>query len=514
MNIPYYLKVGRFSDLKDKKERIIYRALEILPGGASWLTLALIVLLSWLEPVWMAVFTMVFVIYWLFRTFYFSFHLSACYRQMKKHEKIDWLEKLKTLPAHHSSWQSIYHLIVLPTHQEPLEIIRETFFSLLKSDYPKDKMFVVLACEERAGEKTREAAEMIGREFKDKFGKLLVTFHPDNLPGEIKGKGANESWGARQAKNLIIDPLRIPYKNVIFSSFDVDTCVFPKYFSCLTHHYLTVESPIRASFQPVPLFINNIWQAPPISRVFSFSATFWQMMCQERPEKLLTFSSHSMSFQALVDVDFRQTNVVSDDSRIFWQCFLKYDGDYRVVPLYYPISMDANVAPTFFRTIKNVYKQQRRWAYGAGDVAYFIFGFLKNKKIPLNKKISLGGSVFEGHWSWATNSIMIFLLGWLPLLLGGESFSQTILSYNLPQLTSRLLTLAMLGLLGSVYFSMMMLPPKPPSLGKKKYLFFVLEWFLLPVVMIFFTSLPALDAQTRWIFGKYMGFWVTPKIRK
>jgi len=193
---------------------------------------------------------------------------------------------------------------------------------------------------------------------------------------------------------------------------------------------------------------------------------------------------------------------------------LKYDGDYRVVPLYYPISMDANVAPTFFRTIKNVYKQQRRWAYGAGDVAYFIFGFLKNKKIPLNKKISLGGSVFEGHWSWATNSIMIFLLGWLPLLLGGESFSQTILSYNLPQLTSRLLTLAMLGLLGSVYFSMMMLPPKPPSLGKKKYLFFVLEWFLLPVVMIFFTSLPALDAQTRWIFGKYMGFWVTPKIRK
>jgi len=26
--------------------------------------------------------------------------------------------------------------------------------------------------------------------------------------------------------------------------------------------------------------------------------------------------------------------------------------------------------------------------------------------------------------------------------------------------------------------------------------------------------LPSLDAQTRWIFGRYMGFWVTEKHRK
>ncbi|KKP82831.1 MAG: hypothetical protein UR82_C0030G0010, partial [Candidatus Moranbacteria bacterium GW2011_GWF1_35_5] len=89
------------------------------------------------------------------------------------------------------------------------------------------------------------------------------------------------------------------------------------------------------------------------------------------------------------------------------------------------------------------------WSLKYYDIAYYIFGFLKGEKNHLSKKISLGAWIIEGHWSWATNSIMVFLLGWLPLIVGGEIFSQTLLSYNLPLLTSRLLTLNMLGLIGS-----------------------------------------------------------------
>ncbi len=411
---------------------------------------------------------------------------------MRENEKTDWLALLQNMPG--SKWSSIYHLIIIPRYQEPPEIINEVFTSLLKIDYPKDKMIVVLTCEERVGKEAHTLGDNIERVFGGKFFKLLITYHPANLPGEIMGKGANDAWGTRKAKEEIIDPGNIPYENVIVSDFDADTCVYPKYFSCLTYRYLTTDSPTRSSFQPIPLYNNNIWQAPPVSRIFAFSATFWQMMCQERPEKLITFSSHSMSFRALVDVDFRQVNVISDDSRIFWQCFLRYDGDYRVVPLYYPISMDANVASSFWRTMKNVYKQQRRWAYGAGDIAYFVFGFFKNKKIALSKKISLGWTIFEGDWSWATSSIIIFFLGWLPVVIGGNEFNKTVLSYNLPLFTSRLMTLAMVGLLGSVYFNLALLPKKPIAYGKTKYLFFVLEWLLLPFITIFFTALPALDA--------------------
>ena len=561
MDEKYYLRVGRASDLKDPKERRLYRIFEIFPGALSYTTLLLVILLSWRKPVWIAIFIILFDVYWLLRTIYLSFHLRSGYKKMRENENTDWIGKLETLknelprtyvrgirrltpststylsasaadlPARNASrsdaggrprfsrsnyknWKEIYHLIVIPAYKEPLEIIKDGIGAIEKSDFPKEKMVVVLACEEKTREYVQPIADAIQKEFGQKFFRFLVTWHPYNLPGEIAGKGSNETWATRKAKEEIIDSLKIPYENIIFSSFDADTCVFPKYFSCLTWYYLTAEKPTRTSFQPIPLFINNIWQAPPFSRIFSFGSTFWHTMCQERPEKLITFSSHSMSFKALVDVDFKQTNVVSDDSRIFWQCFLYYDGDYRVQPLYYPVSMDANVAKSFFRTMKNIYKQQRRWAYGVGDISYFLFGFHKNKKIPFSRKFSLGFELIEGHLSWAAASLLIFILGWLPLIIGMPSFSHTLLFYNLPRTTSRILTVAMVGLITSAYFSILLLPPRKPDYGRLKYLFLVFEWLLVPFTMIFFSSLPAFDAQTRWMLGKYMGFWPTEKFRR
>ncbi|MDD2732174.1 MAG: glycosyltransferase family 2 protein [Candidatus Pacebacteria bacterium] len=515
-----YLKIGKASDLERFKERIVYRIFEILPGFFSLLIIFLAVILSWLFPFWVALFIITFVIYWFFRTIYFSFYLWTGYKKMEKNEKVDWIEKLNQLPSacyqisDIDDWKEIYHLIVIPMYEESLLIIKDTLNSIKNSDYPKGKMIIVLGCEEKVRNSAEPVALEIEKEFKDCFFKFLVTWHPDNIFGEIAGKGSNETWAAKKAKEFIIDELKIPYQNIIFSSFDADTCIFPKYFSCLTYYYLTSKEPTRTSYQPIPFYINNIWQAPVISRIFAFSSTFWHTMNQERPEKLITFSSHSMSFSALTDVGFKQINVVSDDSRIFWQCFLKYDGNYRVKPIYYPISMDANAAKNFIRTMINIYKQQRRWAYGVADIPYFLFGFIKNKKIPFSKKFNLSFELIGEHISWTTASILIFALGWLPLFLGRAEFSQTLISYNLPRIMSRILTISMIGLISSIYFSFLILPPKPPDYGPFKYLVFIAGWFLFPLTMVFFLSLPAFDAQIRLMLGKYMGFWVTEKERK
>jgi cellulose synthase/poly-beta-1,6-N-acetylglucosamine synthase-like glycosyltransferase len=239
------------------------------------------------------------------------------------------------------------------------------------------------------------------------------------------------------------------------------------------------------------------------------------MMQQAMPEKLVTFSSHSMPFKALVEIGFWHTNVVSEDSRIFWQLYLHYNGDWRVIPLYYPISMDANANPSFWKTLSNLYKQQRRWAYGAENIAYLFSGFLRNKLIPLRSKIFWAFQIISGFYSWAVSSLIIFALGWLPIILGGKAFNYLVLSHKLPQITSWIMALASIGIVTSAILSIALLPPKPKWFRPYHNLLYVAQWLLLPITMIGFGCFPALDAQTRLMLGgKFkLGFWSTPKTR-
>jgi cellulose synthase/poly-beta-1,6-N-acetylglucosamine synthase-like glycosyltransferase len=505
----YYLNAGKAIDLggRDKK---VYRFLEFLPGIFTWLTLIFIFLASKFIPVFVAFFIIIFDVYWLFKTIYLFAHLRANWTRIRHYLEINWIERLKNLKYDH-----VWQMVFLPFYKEEEDIIDGTIKSLLNSVWDKKKMIIVLAYEERAGEEAEKIANKIFEKYKSSFGYFLTTKHPQNLSGELAGKGSNCAYAAQEAKRKILDKNKIEYEDVLVSNFDIDTRVYPQYFLCLTWHFLTSENPYHSSFQPIPVYNNNIWEAPAFSRVVAASATFWQMIEQERPEQLVTFSSHSMTLKSLNEIGLWQKNVVSEDSRVFWHSFLFFNGDYRVVPVAYPVSMDANLGNNFWQTIKNVYKQQRRWAWGTAENAvYLLFGCLKNKKIPLKKKFQQLFIQFEGGWSAATNPLIIFFLGWLPLLLGGEAFNRTLLSYNLPRITRDIMTLAMAGLILSAAVSMSLLPPWPK--GKKWYykIFMLLQWILTPITIPIFGSIPNIEAQTRLMFGKYMGFWVTPKHRK
>ncbi|MDP1538601.1 MAG: glycosyltransferase family 2 protein [bacterium] len=504
-----YLTLSSAKDLKNPKERIIYKCFEILPAFLSWGTLFFAFILSWLAPIVVAIFIIIFDCFWLFKVFYLSFHQSASYRLMKKNLATDWLEKIKKL----KNWQDIYHLIVLPMYKEEINIVRSSLQSLADSNYPKNKMIVVLAIEERGGKDAEKAAKEAEKEFGRKFFQFLITVHPKGIAGEVAGKGSNLAWAVKEAKEKIIDLLKIPYQNIIVSNFDIDTRPYRQYFAVLAWHYLTSEQPLKSSYQPIPIYSNNIWSAPAFSRVIATSGTFWQMMQQERPEQLVSYSSHSIPFKVLKEIGYPQ-NIVSDDSRIFWKSYLAYDGDYKVVPLYYPVSMDAVMAKNLLRTAVNQYKQQRRWAWGCENIPFVLYGFLKNRKIPLKKKIGHAFVLLDGFWSWAVAALIIFFLGWLPLMVGGESFRVTLLSYNLPKITSTIMTIAMIGMIVSAILSLLLLPPRPKNFSKRKNFSMIFQWLLLPFTLIVFGAFPALEAQARLALGKYLGFWVTEKVRR
>jgi hypothetical protein len=176
--------------------------------------------------------------------------------------------------------------------------------------------------------------------------------------------------------------------------------------------------------------------------------------------------------------------------------------------------MDANVAPSFWRTIKNLYKQQRRWAWGVENVPYVLSGF-SAKKISGGQKLYRGFHLIEDFHSWATNALIIFVFGWLPVIIGGKNFNITLLSYNLPRVTSFIMTLASVGIVTSAVLALSLLPPKPQKFKIQHYFFYLIQWILMPLTLIILGSFPALEAQTRLMLGKrfYLDFWATPKSR-
>jgi len=497
------------------KEGRLYRVFEWLPAILSWSTLVGMVVFSFFLPTWVAIFIILFDLYWLLKTIYLSLHLRNSFSTMRANLNTNWTQRLEENPNTRGRWKDIWHVVFLPMYQEPYEVVKETFERLMSARYPKDRIILVLATEERAGQYAQEVAKKVVEDFGNTFAHLVITTHPQNIPGELSGKGSNQAWAGKFVKENLIDSLGIPYEDIIASVFDVDTQVYEDYFGVLTYQFLTSPKPLRSSYQPVPLFLNNVYQAPSLARIIGFSATFWHLMQQSRPEKLTTFSSHSMPFKALVDIGFWQTHMVSEDSRIFWQCYTHYDGDWRTVPLMYPVSMDANTAPSFWQTMKNLYKQQRRWGWGAENIAYILSRFRSNKKIKRSKKWYWGFHITEGFHSWATNSILIFALGWLPVFLGGDAFRTTLLAYNLPEMTRYIMTFASLGIVSSAVLSMSILPPKPVGITRLNLAWYFLSWILMPLTLIVFGSLPALEAQTRLaLSGKWrLDFWVTPKHR-
>ena len=488
----------------------VKRALEIFPGAVSWSIVLSLILLAIFKPVLCGVIIIIFDFYWIIRTAYLTTLLVMAHRKLLQQKNKDWIESCEALGPQ-KDWRDIYHLVIFPVYKEGLDILRPSLDALKKSDYPKEKMIVVVSFEDRH-KPSKEAAKILEREFGRGFYGYLTTFHPDGLPGEKRLKGANATWAAKQAKALLEDK-RIAYDRVIVSCFDADTCVDKGYFGCLTYHFLTCPKPHQASYQPVPVYNNNIWHAPSFARLVEVSASFCQMIESMRTEKFVTFSSHSMSFKTLVDIDYWPVDMISDDSVVYWKAYIYYKGDYQVLPLYTTVSMDMAYGSNLFKTMAVQYKQKRRWAWGIENFPFVVSRFMNNPDIPLFKKVRRSFHLLESHISWAVWAIITAVIAPLPILLGGVLFGQMPIGYNLPKITGLLLNFTLGTSLVWIILSWTILPTRPKGVSWFMYVIMILEWAIVPFVIIILGSTPALDAQTRLMFARYMEFFPTEKSR-
>ncbi len=527
------------------------RLWEILPGLQFWTVFFGAILLSYYKPIWAALFIICFDLYWVLKAVNVATHLIAAYKKFRLCVTIDWLDfayrledykkysdylsstlkninglvarkfyageikrvnKLVDLGRTGGSLRNYFHLVLIPFTDESFEILDSTFAALAACNYPKEQMLIVMASEARIGEPAQQVAAQIKAKYQKTFQRFFITSHPDGLEGEIKGKSANASF-AVQSMLPELEKLNLKPEQILVSNFDSDTIIHPQYFAKVIYEFLTAEKPYQSSYQPIAIYNNNIWDSPAIIRVVSVSNSFWQFTESSRPDRLRTFSSHTMTLKALIDIGFWKKDIVNEDGYVYWQCYLRYKGDYQVVPLFIPISLDTCLADTTWQTLINQYKQKRRWAYNVEYYPHLIPQLIKSAAPFWDRMYKLYQYV-EGNFNWATASILISSLGWLPLFLGGDAFRESVIGHNLPAVTKTLMTIATLFLIFSVYINLILLPPRPKKYSAWRSVMMYLQWFLVPLSSVVFGSLPAVEAQTRLMLGLYLEFWVTPKARK
>jgi hypothetical protein len=247
-----------------------------------------------------------------------------------------------------------------------------------------------------------------------------------------------------------------------------------------------------------------------MQRLFAAVLTQLQMWRSVLPEKLQSFGSYSTTLHVVHDVGYWATDAIPEDSRFYWKCYFRYGDRFRAVPLFIPIYGDAVRARTYWRSMATQYLQVRRWAWGVTDIPYVIDNSVRHTEIPLSSRVWRLLNLFGEHINWAISPFVLMFGATLPILIN-PAFAQTTLGQNLPVYASAMLTLGLGVLLVLVVVENQIVPPKPPGWGPIQRLLTWLQWFALPVVGIIFSCLPALDAQTRLLTGRYLEYKVTEK---
>ena len=535
-------------EIPQGKRTKLYRFLEILPGAISYGAIILLFVLSLIDPVLGAIYLFILIASTLVKAIGVAYRTVQGYEVIKRAERVDWRKRVEDLSHPHEAYErlrddnnksyhfeqhvenlkmmaamgkeypspdKVYHVVMMAAYNEGPEIIGPSIEAVKNTTFPNDHIIFVLAYEQRGGEAIANTAENLKKQYKGIFRDFLLVQHPDNLSGEVVGKGPNLTYAGKAVSKYVVEK-HLPVENIIVTSLDSDNHMAPKYLDSVAYEFITHPNRQRLSYQPVSLFMNNIWDAPAPTRVIAVSNSFFNIISTMRPHTLRNFASHSQPLQALEAMDFWSKRTIVEDGHQYWRSLFFFSGDYSVVPIRIPIYQDAVMDDSFWKTVKAQFIQVRRWYYGASDVAYVgskLFVKKDKRIMPFWQLFPKFWRLLDGHITLAIMAPLITFGAWVPMLMNFSS--HTMVAYNLPNIVSVIETIASLGLLITVLVSLRMLPKRPARYRKGRNILMIVQWILMPVTSILYQSIAAYYAQTRLMLGLYMEkFDVTKKVVK
>ncbi len=479
------------------------RLLKMIPGLILWGSIVLIFILSFTVPVVVIYLVIFYILYFIYDAIYIMYLVYKANKRINEVGATDWEEKLNT--EFKNKWKDYYQILLIPVANESEEIITPTLEAAKNIIYPNNRKIILFATEKKFPEAAK-LGEKYKKKYKGEFSDFIIVQHTLK-EGEIVGKASNENSAARKMYELLkkkgIDP-----KKAIITSNDADYRHNKNYFLYLTYTYLSEENRDKTLYQPIPIFYNNIWKVPIVSRIIATFSAQWQMALTFKPERLMNFSCYAINFESLKKSGFWDPDIIPEDERLYWKATLEFGDDTKVIPLFVPVYGDAVLANTYWKSLKEQYKQLRRWAWGASEMAFSIPNVIKNTKLSRRKKFKLIFQQIRNSYERAIAPIIITFGDLIPEL--NSHYQKTTLSYTIPTLVSRFLTITTLLVIVILIFEAKIAPQKTHK-NLLQNAFSYLTWITYPIVSILFSAIPAIDAQTRLLIGKDIIYTPTEK---
>jgi cellulose synthase/poly-beta-1,6-N-acetylglucosamine synthase-like glycosyltransferase len=516
--LPTYVppeKLNRVAAMPPWRERAGQRLWEMAPGLLVWfclltpLAVGFAITFTNFEYLWvLGVFAVILDSYWLLKLVYTFRYVLRGIRLLEETQAIDWGQRLSQLELSPGAPDPsrIVHAVLIPTYSERYETLRETVSALAAADYPAELKIVAIITRETDLDGCRTIARL-----QEEFGASFRAFwHIKDplLPGIVVGKSAAMSYGGPVLKRAC-DALGLDPKDVIVTDLDADYRTHRQYFSYVTYHFCEAVDRYTCIWQPVPLFLNNLWRVPAAVRSMATLSTQWQLYLHQHPKRLVMFSAYSMSLQLVSEVGYWDDDVIPEDSRFFWKAFFTYGEKLRVVGAFIPMYGDAPRASDYGATLVSQYNQIKRWAWGVTDIPYVASRMPSHHEIPVRLRLRRFQMLIFNHLSWATVPLLILVAGTLPSVFNYDySLSDT--GAWLETVASLILTTTLLNILAVAVLDNR-IQPRPPHWKWWRRRAADMQTIIYPVVFLLLSVIPALEAQTRLLFGSHLEYRVTEK---
>ena len=494
-----------------KHESKFERMLEILPGALTWIALTSPIWLSFALPFAVAYLIILADTYWLINSFKIAALVFIGYKKMESAKKQNWLKKLQDdFPG---ALEKYYHLIVLPTYKEGLDVLSSSFDALVNSNYPKEKIFLSVGFEERDdAQKIKETKDYL-KKFEEEIAGVFTTIHPFGLPNEVPGPGSNRNWMIKNA----LEELRkkgVKPEDVLVTTLDADFCIHQEFLPGMLYKYLSTPEDKRdkRSYTGVFMYYNNYWQTPAPMRLIATGTALWQLSEMVGSDKYINYASLSINLKPLLDLGLWIPDKVNDDSGFYWKAYYFFKGDYKVIPHFLPINADAVLDINLPKTFQNQYLQLKRWAYGVEHIPFIVKKYFQDKQMDFWDKTDKLIFIFWSYLKWGALALFISFGGLLIPLINTD-FSQSVVSHNLSVISSWILTAAFVGLFATIYVHEKTAPKRPANWSIITRVFSYIQWSLVPIIIVTIATLPAIDAQTSLMLGRYLEFRTTVKVR-